>query len=120
LGHQHRRSAPDEAECDAEYCDNGQPYWTYSVRVAAQRWAARDACGATPTTSTPVAGATLATYTGCRDDATVELYTITGEGHEWPSGPTLAQALTRVLGPQSDAVNANNLMWAFFTAHPMS
>jgi hypothetical protein len=27
--------------------------------------------------------------------------------------------ITRALGPQSDAVNANALMWAFFEAHPL-
>jgi hypothetical protein len=25
-----------------------------------------------------------------------------------------------VLGPQSDAVDADDVMWAFFAAHPMS
>lgn len=28
--------------------------------------------------------------------------------------------ITYVLGPQSDAVSANTLMWAFFRAHPLS
>ena len=43
-------------------------------------------------------------YTGCAEGATVELYTITGEGHEWPGGPHLPKSLTTALGPQSDAV----------------
>ena len=53
-------------------------------------------------------------------DAAVELYTITGEGHEWPGGPSLPRSLTRALGPQSTGIDANALMWAFFAAHPMS
>jgi polyhydroxybutyrate depolymerase len=63
---------------------------------------------------------TLTHYGGCAGGATVELYTIAGEGHEWPGGPILAKRLTRVLGPQSDAVDADDVMWAFFAAHPMS
>jgi polyhydroxybutyrate depolymerase len=101
------------------YEGNGQAYWTYSVPVAAQRWSAHDGCAATPKTAQPVAGVTLTDYTGCRDGATVELYTLEGEGHEWPGGPTLPTSVTRLLGPQSNAVNADNLMWAFFAAHPM-
>ena len=27
--------------------------------------------------------------TGCADGADVDLYSITGEGHEWPGGPHL-------------------------------
>jgi poly(3-hydroxybutyrate) depolymerase len=49
----------------------------------------------------------------------VELYTISGEGHEWPGGPTLPASLTRLLGAQSDAISADNVMWAFFAAHPL-
>jgi polyhydroxybutyrate depolymerase len=62
---------------------------------------------------------TLTSYGGCRNAAAVELYAIAGEGHEWPGGSTLPPALTRILGPQSNAVDANAAMWKFFTAHPL-
>jgi polyhydroxybutyrate depolymerase len=101
------------------YLGNGQTYWTYSVPVAAQRWAAHDGCTATPKSSQPVAGVALEAYSGCRNRAAVELYTLSGEGHEWPGGPTLPAVVTRLLGPQSRAVNADDVMWAFFAAHPM-
>jgi polyhydroxybutyrate depolymerase len=101
------------------YRGNGQAYWTYSVPIAAQRWAAHDGCDATPKSSRPAPSAVLVTYSGCRDGATVELYTLSGEGHEWPGGPALPAAVTRLLGPQSNAVNADAVMWAFFAAHPM-
>jgi poly(3-hydroxybutyrate) depolymerase len=70
-------------------------------------------------TSTPDAGVTLTAYRGCRGGSVVELYTITGEGHEWPDGPHLPKKITRALGPQSTAISADNTMWAFFMAHPM-
>ena len=100
------------------YNGHGQAYWTYSVPQAAQDWAAQDGCSATAVTTHPDPGATLATYGGCRDGATVELYSISGEGHEWPGGPALPRSLTRRLGPQSTAVDANNVIWSFFAAHP--
>lgn len=101
------------------YDGNGQAYWTYSVPVAAQRWAVHDGCGASAA-RTSGSGFTLDTYGGCTAGSTVELYSLTGEGHEWPGGPTMARRITDLLGPQSDAVEANATMWAFFAAHPLS
>ncbi len=102
------------------YNGHGQAYWVYSVPQAAHDWAVQDACSTTATASVPVAGVTVTHYGGCAGGATVELYTISGEGHEWPDGPALPKSLTRELGAQSDAVDANSVMWAFFSAHPMS
>jgi polyhydroxybutyrate depolymerase len=96
---------------------HGQPYWTYSVPQAASRWAARDGC-ASPRTVTAT-GYTLTDYGGCQAGTAVELYALAGEGHEWPGGPPMPAAITKALGPQSDAVDANTTMWAFFQAHPM-
>lgn len=100
------------------YNGNGQAYWTYSVPTAARRWAVHDGCSRVPNT-TSAAGYTLTAYDGCAKGAGVELYSVTGEGHEWPGGPSLPHSITRVLGPQSDAINANTTMWAFFLAHPL-
>lgn len=99
------------------YGGHGQPYWTYSVPQAAADWASQDGCSAKAATSKPDSGVTLTSYGGCRGGASVELYTIAGEGHEWPDGPRMPRALTTVLGPQSTAISANAVMWAFFAAH---
>jgi polyhydroxybutyrate depolymerase len=101
------------------YAGHGQAYWTYGVADAAARWAAHDGCAARAATSTPAATVTLTSYRGCKSGAAVELYTISGEGHEWPGGPMLPTSLVRLLGPQSSAVHANAVMWKFFTAHPL-
>jgi polyhydroxybutyrate depolymerase len=101
------------------YDGNGQAYWTYSVPQAAEDWADQDRCSTTPTT-TDGSGYTLTAYQGCADGATVELYSVGGEGHEWPGGPAMPKSLTSLLGPQSNAVDADDLMWAFFSAHPLS
>ena len=99
------------------YNGNGQAYWTYSVPTAAARWAEHDGCEAAPTT-TAGPGYSLLEYGGCAAGSVVELYSITAEGHEWPGGPPLPAGVTKVLGQQSRAVDANATMWAFFAAHP--
>jgi polyhydroxybutyrate depolymerase len=97
---------------------HGQPYWTYSVPAAARLWAGHDRCGTGPQV-TSGSGYRLTKYSGCTVGAVVELYALRGEGHEWPGGPTMPATITTVLGPQSNAVNANSLMWAFFKGHPL-
>jgi polyhydroxybutyrate depolymerase len=99
---------------------NGQAYWTYSVPTAAKDWATQDGCSSKPVTSQPFSGVTLTSYTRCGGDSAVELYEVKGEGHEWPGGPVVPSALTSVLGPQSNAIDANAVMWSFFQAHPLS
>jgi polyhydroxybutyrate depolymerase len=101
------------------YDGHGQAYWTYSVPQAARDWGAEDGCRKRSVTTTPTVGLTLTSYVGCKGGSVVELYSLVGEGHEWPGGPHLRKALTRVLGPQSDAVNADAAMWAFFSAHEL-
>lgn len=101
------------------YDGNGQAYWTYSVPQAARDWSQQDGCSSTPSSSQVGAALTLTAYSGCAQGAAVELYTIAGEGHEWPGGPVLPRTLTRRLGPQSNAISANAAMWAFFAAHPL-
>ncbi len=101
------------------YNGNGQAYWTYSVPTAAQRWATHDQCASGPTNSDPVAGVTLTAYGNCSGGAAVQLYSIDGEGHEWPGGPRQSSAVTAVLGPRSTAIDANATMWSFFMEHPL-
>lgn len=98
---------------------NGQPYWTYSVPAAAQRWAVKDGCQVASPHLVHTEGYVLTEYQACETNAAVELYAVAGEGHEWPGGPAMPASITKALGPQSDAVNANSVMWAFFEAHPM-
>ncbi len=84
--------------------------------TAASRWAEHDACRAS-STAHPATGVTLTTYDRCRDGTAIELYTIEGAGHEWPGGPKEPAVLTRMLGPQSNAIDANSLLWEFCVAH---
>lgn len=81
-------------------------------------WAARQGC-TEPPEQQPVRGAvTRTSYHGCRDGSTVELYTVAGGGHTWP-GSAFSQASAAVLGPTTTDVDANDLIWSFFAAHPL-
>jgi polyhydroxybutyrate depolymerase len=99
------------------YAGHGAAYWTYSVATAAD-WGRQDGCARTPSVSTPAPTVMLTRYAGCRSGSVVELYTISGEGHEWPGGPPLSRSLTSLLGPQTTAINADSVIWSFFLAHP--
>jgi polyhydroxybutyrate depolymerase len=100
------------------YTGHGQAYWTYSVPDAQTLWASQDGCSSTPTTKHHKEY-TLTTYAKCKGGVDVELYSLKGEGHEWPGGPSQSPLITDVLGPQSDAVSANEVMWSFFMKHPL-
>ncbi len=91
---------------------------TSSVAQAARDWASQDGCRS-EVTVVPAAGARLTQYLHCAAKASVELYSVIGEGHEWPGGPTLPSSVTSRLGPQSNALDANQLIWSFFEAHKL-
>ncbi len=101
------------------YKGHGEAYWTYSVQDAASLWASQDECS-TIATTVRHKGYTLSDYSKCGAGAVVELYSLKGEGHEWPGGPTMPLAITDILGAQSQAVNADEVMWSFFAQHPLA
>jgi len=54
------------------------------------------------------------TFNGCRDDGSVELYTVEGGGHTWPGGPPVGGSVGRV----SRDIDATPVIWSFFAQHP--
>lgn len=54
-------------------------------------------------------------YAPCQENAVVELYIILGGEHAWPGG----EAVNARVGEPTDEINATELIWAFFMAHPM-
>jgi polyhydroxybutyrate depolymerase len=92
------------------YNGHGAAYWTYSVPMAAARWAGYEKCATTPTVTHTAPGVTLTAYQGCRSGGAVQLYTLDGRKHVWPR----LQAGTT--GPGT--IDANDVLWRFFQAHP--
>ena len=79
-------------------------------------WRASDQC-APPVATT--AGVVTTSIAHCPGGRTVELITIAGAGHQWPGAAPnpLAQKLLHT-DPPSTALNATQVIWAFFAAHP--
>jgi polyhydroxybutyrate depolymerase len=79
-------------------------------------WRSIDHC-ATPAIKT--AGVVTTSSASCPDSRTVELITIAGAGHQWPGATpnVLAQKLLHT-DPPSTALNATQVIWQFFAAHP--
>jgi polyhydroxybutyrate depolymerase len=83
------------------------------VHSALAYWAAQDGCALEPTRAQ--AGAVVhEVYPGCSAGLAVELIAVEGGGHAWPGAAEFS--------PQGDepsqAVNASEVIWAFFAAHP--
>ncbi len=84
--------------------DNSQ---AYSVGF----WVNHDRCYTPPSTAQQ-GHIVVDDYAAGRDSTEVTLYTVEGGGHTWPGGPDL-QA-----DPATHEINATDLMWQFFAAHP--
>lgn len=85
------------------------PKWTTS-------WARRNRCAPNAEDSASATNVTKLEYTGCADNASVVLYTISNGGHTWPGGLQLPQWL---FGETSRDIDATRVMWRFFQQHPL-
>jgi polyhydroxybutyrate depolymerase len=56
------------------------------------------------------------TYDQCAKGGEVEYYRVTGLGHIWPGGNN--RLPEKWVGKPSDALNATDVIWDFFKAHP--
>jgi polyhydroxybutyrate depolymerase len=81
------------------------------IREWAAAWAKRDGCAAQPAITLSTQDVTGETWENCQGNATVVLYTIEKHGHGWPGSRFLPQVT-------SQAINATDVMWDFFKAHP--
>ncbi len=94
--------------------DGGAPlFMEPPIQDWASAWAARNGCSASPTESSLEGGVTVQTWSGCRENADVILYTLADHGHSWPGSSVMPASIT------SQAVNATEIMWDFFKSHPM-
>ena len=87
-----------------------------SVPEQTAAWAARNGCDPEPTEAAVADDVTLIEFT-CPDDATTQLYRVDGGGHSWP-GSDFSVTIESVVGPTTLSIDADELMLAFFEAHP--
>ena len=57
-------------------------------------------------------------YTACRQRAEVVHWKLTGVGHVWPGGEQ--DYMVKILGPSTQVINVNDVMWRFFAEHELS
>lgn len=92
-----------------------------SVDASARAWAKANGCPETPRVEAlpdladDDTKVTLRTYGPGKDGAEVVVYVIEGGGHTWPG----REPPTKFLGRSTKDIAANDLIWAFFSAHPM-
>jgi polyhydroxybutyrate depolymerase len=84
------------------------------VSFAVGFWARHDRCKDNPARKRH--GHVIHDTYDCPDGAGVELYAIEGQGHAWPGG--MKGLRSGNVDEPSREVDATNLMWEFFAAHP--
>ena len=80
------------------------------------QWADLDNCVGPPRPLEARPSVTAVVWINCRDHAEVVFYTVQGMGHQWPGGKRGALPSVWV-GEYSKAVDATDLIWAFFRRH---
>ncbi|MCU1463565.1 MAG: poly(3-hydroxybutyrate) depolymerase [Acidimicrobiales bacterium] len=86
-------------------------------RSAMQQWAALDGCALVPVTTNQGSEVQVTRYEQCRPGTDVVLYTIVGGGHAWP-GSAVSASVPQFVGRTTMALDANQVIWDFFSAHP--
>jgi polyhydroxybutyrate depolymerase len=88
-----------------------------SVPTIVATWATRNGCPEQPSERDVASDVTLVRY-ACRENADIDFYRIEGGGHTWP-GSAFSKQIEPVIGPTTFSISANEIMWEFFTAHPL-
>jgi len=78
-------------------------------------WSAHNGCTGARLESQVSTEVRLVQYGGCSRGAIVQLYAVDGGGHTWPGAIDVPS-----LGYTTHQISATDLIWTFFTAHPMA
>lgn len=96
---------------------------TISAEDSARAWAKIDRCAEKPEKSKLPARekggmeTKVDTYTGCRQNAKVVLYSIKGAGNTWPGGEQYE--VEKTIGKTSQDLNANETIWSFLVTQKL-
>jgi polyhydroxybutyrate depolymerase len=113
-----RLPAPDGSNRTmAETSPQSRPPDGPSVPETAAAWAKRNGCQPKPIVEDVTSDVKLTRFS-CPEGADVYLYTVEGGGHSWP-GSAFSKQVASVVGPTTDTISANEVMWTFFSAHPL-
>ncbi len=83
------------------------------VETSAENWARHGGCALAPARSQVTEHVRAIAYSECNENAAVVLYVVEGGGHTWPGSIDVPR-----LGAVTGEIDATDLMWEFFEAHP--
>jgi polyhydroxybutyrate depolymerase len=86
--------------------------------AAARAWAAHNGCEPEPE-KTRITSQVEHWVFDCPQGGDVEFYAIEGGGHTWP-GSQFSVGIEAIAGPTTFDIDANEVMWAFFSRHARS
>jgi polyhydroxybutyrate depolymerase len=84
-----------------------------AAEEALRLWAEHNACDMTPRTAHLTEHVRTTAYEGCAQGVDTIMYTTEGDGHTWPGAIQVPR-----LGPTTNEIDATDIMWDFFAAHP--
>src|SRR5207237_8839547 len=90
-----------------------RPPFILSVMDWAAQWAARNGCVPSTKPAFQHGDVSGVTWTECKQNADVTLYTVDGGGHAWPGSNA-----PPILGKVTKDINATDAIWDFFVKHP--
>lgn len=99
---------------EAAFRDRRQVMDFVSVPDTIAHWMARNRCPGPPQTVLQVPGARCEASRGCAGGVEVQLCSTDTGGHSWPG----AERTRHGKAEASQALSANEVIWAFFKAHP--
>ena len=92
---------------------DGRPPFMISVKDWAAQWAARNDCAPSKKVTYQHGDVSGITWSDCKQNADVTLYTVDDGGHAWPGSNA-----PPVLGKVTNDINATDTIWEFFANHP--
>ena len=90
-------------------------YYFPPVEDGLNTWLKNDGCNAVTKTVTTFDKYTLTKWANCNNNSTIEFYFTNDGGHSWPGGLHSRAAADE----PSTAINANDVIWAFFQKYQL-
>ncbi|MBW2622395.1 MAG: hypothetical protein JRD68_05775 [Deltaproteobacteria bacterium] len=82
-----------------------------------EKWAAWLSCSNEARVVSDRNGVRITVWDGCAENSELVFYLVQGMGHTWPGGISLLPE--EWVGPRTDKISANDVIWEFFKKHPM-
>ncbi len=110
------RDDPIELPAGGTVKIRGEPVEQPPIEQNLAQWRQLGRCPMKPASDAHRDGVEIVRFDDCRGGAQVVEYFVDDMGHVWPGGVNRLPA--RIVGKPSDKLNATDVIWNFFKAHP--